>query len=185
VSKRRIGVLAGAFNPLTRAHLALAEAAEKTVDEVIFVVPRAYPHKPFHGARLDERVEMLQLAGRYRVEIADGGLFIDIARQLRQPDSEILFICGKDAAERVIAWHYGPRGSIEEMLTEFSLLVAEREGTYQPPAHLRSYVHHLELGDDFSTISSSEVRRRITAGEPWEHLVPEPIAGHVKRIYAP
>jgi nicotinate-nucleotide adenylyltransferase len=181
---KRIGVLAGAFNPLTRAHLALADAAAKVVDEVVFVVPRAYPHKHFHGAGLEDRIEMLKLAGgRYRVGIADGGLFIDIARQLRQPDSEICFICGKDAAERVMEWDYGETGSIEKLLDEFSLLVAERAGTYRPPEHLRHRVHHLELGDDFSDVSSTEVRRRIAAREPWEHLVPEAILDHVRRIY--
>jgi nicotinate-nucleotide adenylyltransferase len=179
---KRIGVLAGAFNPVTRAHIALADAAVKVVDEVVFVVPRVYPHKHFHGAGLDDRIDMLKLAGRYRVEIAEGGLFIDIARQLREPNSEIHFICGKDAAERVIGWDYGS-SSIEEMLKEFSLLVAERAGTYKAPAHLRNRVAALELGDDFSGVSSTEVRRRIAACEPWEHLVPDAIVEQVRRIY--
>ena len=145
---RRIGVLAGAFNPVTRAHLALADAAAKILDEVVFVVPRAYPHKEFHGAALEDRIEMLKLAGsRHRVETATGGLFIEIARALRQPDTEIFFICGKDAAERVVDWDYGEAGAIEKMLEEFSLLVAERGGIYEPPAHLRHRVHHLKLDD--------------------------------------
>jgi nicotinate-nucleotide adenylyltransferase len=181
----RIGVLAGAFNPVTRAHLALAEAARKIVDEVVCVVPRAYPHKHFHGAALEDRIEMLKLAGgRYRVEIAEGGLFIDIARELRRPDTEICFVCGRDAAERVINWDYGEAGAIEKMLAEFSLLVAERDGKYEAPANLRHRVHRLQLDQDFSHVSSTEVRRRIAAKEPWEHLVPEAITRHVSRIYA-
>jgi len=177
-------VLAGAFNPVTRAHLALAEAAGKVVDEVVCVVPRVYPHKHLHGAGLEDRIKMLKLAGGcYRVETADGGLFIDIARELRRPDTEIYFICGRDAAERVITWNYDS-GTIENMLDEFSLLVAEREGSYEAPAQLRHRVHRLELGQDFSHVSSTEVRRRIAAGEPWEHLVPEAIVGHVTRIYS-
>lgn len=179
---KRIGVLAGAFNPVTRAHLALADAAAQIVDEVVFAVPRVYPHKHFHGAGFEERIAMLKLAGPYRIEATEGGLFIEIARQLRQPDSEICFICGRDAAERVIEWDYGS-GSIEELLKEFSLLVAERAGSYEAPAHLRGRVGHLELGDDFRDVSSTEVRRRIAAREPWEHLVPESIVGHVRRIY--
>jgi len=181
---KRIGVLAGAFNPVTRAHLALADAAARIVDEVVFVVPRVYPHKHFHGAGLDERIEMLKLASKHRVEIATGGLFIDIARELKQPDTEIMFICGRDAAERVIDWDYGEAGAIEKLLTEFSILVAERRGTYEAPAHLRHRVERLELDHDFNDVSSTEVRRRIAAGEPWEHLVPEAIAAHVVRIYA-
>jgi nicotinic acid mononucleotide adenylyltransferase len=117
------------------------------------------------------------------VEVTKGGLFIDIARELRTPGTEISFICGRDAAERIIHWDYGEPGAIENMLNEFSLLVAERGGTYEPPAHLRRRIHHLGLTNDFSDVSSTEVRRRIAAGEEWEHLVPSSIVDHIKRIY--
>ncbi len=180
---KRIGVLAGAFNPLTRAHVALAEAAREHVNEVICVVPRVYPHKEFHGAALEDRIAMLRQSG-YRVETTAGGLFIDIARELRQDDTETVFVCGRDAAERIIHWDYGDPRAIEKMLDEFSLLVAERGGRYEAPAHLRHRVHALALAEDFSDVSSTEVRRRIAAGEPWEHLVPEAIIDQVRRIYA-
>jgi nicotinate-nucleotide adenylyltransferase len=183
--KKHLGILAGAFNPVTRAHLALAEAARGVVGEVVWVVPRVYPHKHFHGAALEDRIEMLKLAGGHdRVEITAGGLFIDIARELRRPGTDISFICGRDAAERIIHWDYGEAGAIEKMLEEFSLLVAERGGTYEAPAQLRHRVHRLALEEDLSDVSSSEVRRRIAAGERWEHLVPAPIVEHVQRIYA-
>jgi nicotinate-nucleotide adenylyltransferase len=182
---RKLGVLAGAFNPVTRAHLALAAAARKAVDEVIYVVPQVYPHKQFHGAALEDRIEMLRRAGgNHRVETTAGGLFVDIARELRQPDTELAFICGRDAAERIIHWDYGEPGAIEKMLNEFSLLVAERGGAYRAPEHLRHRVHPLFVGEDLSDVSSTEVRRRIAAGEPWEHLVPPPIVEQVAKIYA-
>lgn len=180
-----MGVLAGAFNPVTRAHLALADAALSQVDDVICVVPRVYPHKQFHGAALEDRIAMLERAGgRYRVETTAGGLFIDIARELRSEDTEISFICGRDAAERIIRWDYGEGGSIETMLDEFALLVAERGGPYHAPANLRHRVHRLALGNDFRDVSSTEVRRRIAAGEPWEQLVPSAIVDDVRRIYS-
>ena len=137
-------MLAGAFNPLTRAHVALAEAAREHVNEVICVVPRVYPHKEFHGAALEDRIAMLRQSG-YRVETTAGGLFIDIARELRQDDTETVFVCGRDAAERIIHWDYGDPRAIEKMLDEFSLLVAERGGRYEAPAHLRHRVHALAL----------------------------------------
>ncbi|MGA3205220.1 MAG: adenylyltransferase/cytidyltransferase family protein, partial [Bryobacteraceae bacterium] len=110
---KRVGVLAGAFNPVTRAHIALADAALRAVDEVICVVPRVYPHKHFHGAALEDRVEMLRIAGagRYRIEITEGGLFIDIARELRQTETDVAFVCGRDAAERILHWDYGEAGA--------------------------------------------------------------------------
>ena len=119
---KRIGVLAGAFNPVTCAHLALINAALEVVDEAVCVVPRVYPHKEFYGAALQDRLEMLRLAGgRYRVEVTERGLFIDIARELRRtdPGAEIHFICGRDAAERIVTWDYGEPGAVERMFQEF------------------------------------------------------------------
>jgi nicotinate-nucleotide adenylyltransferase len=185
-SRNRIGVLAGAFNPVTRAHLALVEAALQVVDEVICVVPRVYPHKELHGADLETRVEMLRRAGsRYRVALCEQGLFADIARELREqyPDAELYFICGRDAAERVIHWDYGDSGAIERILENFRLLVASRQGELDAPPHLRHRLEPLPLTGDFDDVSSTEVRKRIAAGLDWEQLVPEPIIEMVRRVY--
>lgn len=183
---KKIGVLAGAFNPVTRAHLALVDAALEKVDEVICVVPRAYPHKEFHGASLEDRLEMLRRAGtHYRVEVVAGGLMIDIARELKGGNSgaEFFFITGRDAAERVVSWDYGDPGVIDEIFKELHLLVASRQGAYDPPDDLRHRIHALELQESFDDVSSTEVRRRVAAGEPWEHLVPELIVELVRGIY--
>jgi len=181
----KLGVLAGAFNPVTRAHLALADAALAQLDEVVCVTPRVFPHKEFHGATLDHRLEMLRRASdRYRVEVTDGGLFIDIARELTVAEPhEIYFICGRDAAERILTWDYGESGAIDRMLEEFHLLVAGRQGAFDPPESLRHRIHTLDMADDLDHVSSTEVRRRIAQREPWEHLVPEPIVELVQAIY--
>lgn len=178
----KIGILAGAFNPVTNAHVALADAALAAVDEVVCAVPRTFPHKEFHGAALEHRIEMLRRAGR-RVAVTEGGLFIDIARELRGASTEIYFICGRDAAERILTWDYGDAGAAARALEEFHLLVAARQGEFEVPAEWSHRVHSLALPAALDHVSSSEVRRRIAAGEPWEDLVPEPIVGLVREIY--
>jgi phosphopantetheine adenylyltransferase len=55
----RIGILPGSFNPPTLAHCALVHAAGFYVDEVLCVLPRAFPHKEYFGATLKERLQML------------------------------------------------------------------------------------------------------------------------------
>jgi len=180
----KLGVLAGAFNPVTCAHVALAEAGRAMVDEVICIVPRAYPHKRFEGAGFEHRLAMLRVAG-LPYTVTESGLFIDIARELRlaRPEPEIYFLCGRDAAERVLHWDYGDPGATERMLDEFGLLVAARQGRFDPPERWRGRVRALPVHGRFDEISSTEVRRRIAAGEAWEHLVPEPIVAMVREIY--
>jgi len=181
---KRIAILAGAFNPLTRAHIALAQAASSAADEVIWVVPRVYPHKRIEGARLEQRLEMLYRTP-YRVETTEGGLFIEIAREMkaREKESEIFFVCGRDAAERILNWDYGEPGFAQRMMQEFGLLVAARQGEFiAPPAFTRRIIPIL-LNGSFDDISSTEVRRRIAAEDSWEHLVPEEIVDLVRSAY--
>ncbi len=187
---RRLGVLPGTFNPVTLAHLALAEAALKVVDEVVFVLPRQFPHKAYSGASLDQRIELLGLAlegkRRFSAAICERGLFVEIAGECREAygaDVRLSFLCGRDAAERIANWDYGHPGAFLEMLEQFDFLVAGRSGEYRPPEGLSSSFARLDLNGTFDHVSASEVRTRIGRGEPWEHLVPEAVRRRVREIY--
>jgi nicotinate (nicotinamide) nucleotide adenylyltransferase len=182
--------LAGSFNPPTIAHLALAQAASGKVDALICVVPRAFPHKDYSGATLEQRIEMLESAGLeipYAIAVTGQGLFVDIGRECRRhygPEARLAFVCGRDAAERILTWDYGRPGVVEEMLREFELLVAPRGGHFAPPAEYRDRIHALQVGPGHEEVSSTEVRERIARGEAWEHLVPESIRERVREIYS-
>src|SRR5213080_4626078 len=92
----RLGILPGTFNPVTVAHLALAQAAAGYVDEVLFVLPRMFPHKQYAGA-----------------------IFVDIANECRAAYGaavRLTFLCGRDAAERIAGWDYGAPSAFGEML---------------------------------------------------------------------
>ena len=188
---RRLGILAGTFNPPTRAHLALARAAAGHVDEVLFVLPREFPHKTYEGASFDDRIEMLRLAvaddPRFSIASTHRGLFIDIARECRDVygDASLSFLCGRDAAERIVNWDYGRPGAFQAMLDVFDLRVASRRGDYQPSPELAHRIHPLPMETDYDEVSATDVRERIEHGRPWEHLVPESIVPLVGRIYRP
>ena len=190
LSTSRLGVLPGTFNPITVAHLALARSALAHVDEVLFVLPEILPHKHYTGASFPERIEMLQAATagepRWSVATAEGGLFVEIAEECRAAygvDIRLSFLCGRDAAERIAGWDYSRPGAFEEMLGGFDLLVEPRQGAWTPETgHPRIQELAIETGHDH--VSASEVRRRIASGEPWEHLVPEPVREAARRIYA-
>jgi nicotinate (nicotinamide) nucleotide adenylyltransferase len=190
-SPARLAVFPGTFNPPTLAHLALARAALAAAGEVLFVLPRVFPHKPYEGASFDQRVRMLEAAlaeePRFSIAATARGLFIEIAEEVRAAygaRTRLTFLCGRDAAERIVNWDYGRPGAIEEMLEVFDLLVASRQGEYAPPDHLRVRIAALELETACDEVSATEVRRRIAAGEPWRHLVPPACVPLVRAIYS-
>jgi cytidyltransferase-like protein len=155
-----LAVFPGTFNPITIAHLELAHAALRIVDEVVFVLPRSLPHKEYVGASFEERIALLTSAlaaePRFSLATVDHGLFVEIARDCRtvyDPGLRLSFLCGRDAAERIANWDYGRPGVFAETLQEFG------------------------------EVSATEIRDRIARCEPWEHLVPESVREEVAKIY--
>jgi nicotinate-nucleotide adenylyltransferase len=184
VPPRRIGLFQGAYNPPTIAHLAMARAARGWADEVVWILPRAFPHKDFAGLDFAARLEMLRLVTAaepgFSVAVADGGLYLEMAEEAREhfgPEPEIGLVCGRDAAERIAAWDYGKPGVFEAMIERFPLLVAARAGEYLSAPEHAGRIISLPMASGFDEVSSSEIRRRMAGGEPWRHLVPEPVAG--------
>ncbi len=179
----------GAWNPPTVAHVAMARAALRYVDETIWLLPRAFPHKGFEGASFGQRIDMLCRIARaergFSVAVCEGGLYFEMAREAEETlgtGAEISLLCGKDAAERIAGWDYGRPGVFDEMVDRYRLLVAERAGDYLPEARHTERVVRVVLGE-FDEVSSTELRRRIAGGMDWRHLAPEAIADAAIRIY--
>jgi nicotinic acid mononucleotide adenylyltransferase len=166
--------------------MALAQAALEMVEEVVFVLPRALPHKTWVGASFEDRVELLVAAlnaqGRFSIASTRRGLFVEIAAECREAygqDTRLSFLCGADAAERIVTWDYGEPDVLNRMMEEFDLLVAERCNTFTAPR-----CRPLRLRGEFAQVSATEVRDRIVRGKPWRHLVPDAVQEQVARIYA-
>lgn len=179
-----VALLPGSFNPVTTAHMEIAAAALAHCDIVLFVLPRAFPHKDWAGATFEQRVEMLRRAmasePRFAIAVADRGLYIEMAEEAQAlwPEARIELICGRDAAERIANWDYGQPGVFERMMATFGLLVVPRGGSFACPG-----ARELRLATDCNEISATEVRRRVSAGADWQGLVPGVVEDMVARIY--
>jgi nicotinate-nucleotide adenylyltransferase len=186
----RVAVLPGAWNPPTVAHLEMARAALGHADEVLMVLPRAFPHKSFDGASFADRLRMLKMVAAsepgFAAAVSDGGLYAEIAAEAAAfygEETDIAMICGRDAAERIANWDYGAPGVFDEMIRRHRLLVAARAGEYTPVERHAGRIIGIQLPAGAEGVSSSEVRQRIAAGLPWEELVPPAITDLVRELY--
>jgi nicotinate (nicotinamide) nucleotide adenylyltransferase len=188
---RDVILFPGTWNPPTIAHLEIARAAREHADEVIWVLPRVFPHKGFDGAGFDERCRMIQVLTRqepgFSAAVAGKGLYVEIAEEAAEtlgPDTRIRFVLGRDAAERIAAWDYGQPGVFDRFVERHALLVAARDGEYEPAACHRKFISILPMKSFWNEVSSTEIRRRISQGENWSHLAPPGIESTIREIYS-
>ena len=188
VSQGSLGIFPGAFNPPTNAHLALADAArtQHRLDQVVFLLPRVFPHKQFVGAPFEDRLALLEVAlsgsPNFAMASSEEGLFIEIARLFREACAssvELFLLCGRDAARRIAEWDYGEGPEFASQLEEFQLLVGSRQGVYRPPQEYRGRIHLIDLPTSLDQVSSSALRQAIEEGRAWKQFVPQAVAREI------
>jgi nicotinate-nucleotide adenylyltransferase len=192
---RRLGIFSGAFNPITLAHVALAQSAytHYQLHEVLFLLPITQPHKLIRDAPIDARLHMMALAVHDDPSSSVGscthGLFIDICRAVDKaypPATQLSIIIGRDAAERILTWPYPePEQALRELFTRAELLVADREGKFtvpdNPSVHTyASHIHHLPLPPAYRHISATDVRKRLARGEDVAGLISPPVLAYIQ-----
>jgi nicotinate-nucleotide adenylyltransferase len=193
-----VGLLGGSFNPPHAGHLEVARAVRAALglDEVWLVPAARPPHKPDHPemAPAEDRLAMSRLAaegdglGVCDVELARSGpsYTIDTVRELKaaHPGTRFAWLIGADSVDELPTWRRAG-----ELLREVDVVVVTRPGHDleqnlavvaralgpEAAAALRRFVVEVEAPD-----SSTEIRRRIRAGEPWEDRVPPRVAEFIR-----
>jgi nicotinate (nicotinamide) nucleotide adenylyltransferase len=191
---RRLGILSAAFNPVTRAHVALAQNAydHYGLHEVLLLLPLTQPHKLIHDAPIEARLRMLDLAVQgtpaFSIGTCTHGLFIDICRAAviaYPPQTRLWFISGRDAAERILTWPYpDPALALGELFAQSELLVADREGAFVVPdlpvvRDHAGHIHHLPLPAEYSHLAATDIRARAAKGEDVSELVPPRVGEYI------
>jgi nicotinate-nucleotide adenylyltransferase len=174
----KIGILGGTFDPVHVGHLIDASAArfQLGLDRVMLVVARDPWQKHGHVvAGAEQRLAMLEAAldgveglAASRLELdRDGPTYtIDTVEQLTAPGRELVLVMGSDVAKALDTWHRA-----DELRRLVTLAIVDRDDVPLPDPEgwrvVRVEVPRLAL-------SSTDLRRRIAAGEPIEFLVPVP-----------
>jgi nicotinate-nucleotide adenylyltransferase len=193
VTRVRLGVMGGTFDPIHHGHLVAASevAARFDLHEVVFV-PTGTPWQKADrrvSAREDRYLmTVIATASNPRFSVSrvdidrDGDTYtIDTLRDLaaiRGADTDLFFITGADALSRVLTW----KGADE--LFDLAHFV----GVSRPGASVdRVTVAHLPqdkvtlLEVPALAISSTDCRRRVGGGLPIWYLVPDGIVQYITK----
>jgi nicotinate-nucleotide adenylyltransferase len=166
----RIAIFGGTFDPVHRAHLAVAHEAVARcgVDRVMFV-PAAYPPHKLAGtaAPYADRLRMVELgcAGEAAFEASDiesgteKSYSIRTIERLkaRHPDVDWAFLIGTDAFAEITSWYRW-----QDVVAAVTFIVVTRPGhEFTAPEGARV----VRLDSVALPVSSSQIRRELAAGE--------------------
>jgi nicotinate-nucleotide adenylyltransferase len=177
----RLALFGGTFDPIHNAHVTVArEAADQFQLDHVWFIPAAHPpHKAAQSsASYEDRYRMTELACQAdprflasRLEEGEQKSYtIDTIEKVRAKVENPYFIIGADAFAEITTWH---RWQDLLRLTEF--IVVTRPGHhYTAPPGAR--VHRLDTVA--LPVSSSEIRRRLAAGQIPSQL-PSAVAAYI------
>ena len=190
---RRVGIFGGSFDPVHSAHVALATLAlsELGLDEVRWI-PAGQPwQKTRQLTDASDREAMVRLAiagePRFvldRTELRRAGVSytLDTVRELREamPEASFVLLLGQDQYATLHTWH-----GWQDLLDQVMLAVANRPGATIEVNPQIARLPQLSLTLPMMDISSTELRRRIAAGESIAGLVPDAVASYIEqhRLY--
>lgn len=199
VSRPRLGVMGGTFDPIHHGHLVAASevAARFSLDEVVFV-PTGVPWQKADRkvSQAEDRYLMTVIATasnpRFsvsRVDIERGGntYTVDTLKDLRAERGEgidLFFITGADALAQILTW----RGA-DELFDLAHFVGVSRPGIPLAKgdiSHLpQDRVTLLEI--PAMAISSTSCRERAAEGLPLWYLVPDGIVQYINKrgLYGP
>ncbi len=193
MTRSRIGIIGGTFDPPHFGHLAAAEEARHRLglERLVWMVARTPPHKRDRVVTAAKhRFHMAQLATRdnQAYEVSEAELLregpsytVDTLRGLRaeKPDHDLIFFIGSDEFAAFPDWHLA-----EDVARLAHLAVLLRYGVSFNPAVVEAALptvrgRYSVVPVPNLPISSSVLRERVREGLPIRYLVPEPVREYI------
>lgn len=189
---KKIGLLGGSFDPVHRAHIALAETALQhlKLDEVQ-LIPAADPwQRAPLNATASQRQEMLALATRHTpglvvnpIELERGGktYTIDTLENLPR-NAQYFWILGTDQLANFCTWHRW-----EDILLYVHLVVAKRPNSaFDAPAPLNYLLDQLkkpiiELPFDPIDVSATKIREALKLRQPVSDMLEPAVHQYIQK----
>lgn len=195
---KRLGLFGGAFDPPHLAHIALARAAIDQLQlDSLHVLPTGGAwHKKRELSSTDDRLAMCRLAfaGIAHVEVDNreirrpGATYtIDTIEELQAvfPGASLYLLMGADQAVSLPSWHRW-----KEIAHATTISVADRAhpqsagGIFYSQLSTLGYLPRLELLKlPPTSISATEIRRRVASGLSLDSLVSPAVAGYIDQHY--
>lgn len=191
-----LGVLGGTFDPVHLGHIAAAEAAQQflALDQIVLIPSSIPPHRAQPAtASAADRLAMAQLAASTRpgwsvsrIELDRQGksYTYDTLAELGHPARQIFFIIGTDAFAEMASWSRYPA-----VLDLANFVVVSRPGTTLDSLRERvpsAFSHYsaastrvILVEAHTPDVSSTEIRRRVRAGQPLSGLVPDAVEDYI------
>lgn len=184
----RIGVFGGSFDPVHRAHVALAQSALGALhlDQVRWV-PAGNPWQKTRAmTAAEDRVALVQAAiaaeprfvlDRIEVDRSGPSYTLDTIRELQaaHPGVQWVLLIGQDQYSGLHTWR-----DWQMLLALVELAVANRPGDLrQPHPDVQAFPHRM-VPLPMLDISSTDIRTRVAAGLDISHLVPPGVARYIE-----
>lgn len=192
MTPKKVGLFFGSFNPLTNAHVALANGAleHMGLDEVWFVLSPANPAKVHKNVLADEnhRREMMRsfLAHNDDSRLVLCDIEFDMPRpsythntlkaiEEKYPDLETFILCGTDTLEKILSWRSG-----KDILAEnfFICQVRDKTKKYEWSDEVKAKTRFFDI--PVPVLSSTDVRGHIANGRSYQELVPEAVWAYIQ-----
>lgn len=196
MTRERIGLFGGTFDPPHLGHLILASEAKSQLEltRLLWTVTPDPPHKQDQLiTSLEHRLAMVKLAiqDNPSFELSDAELHrpgphytVDTIKLVAEqnPEAEIVPVIGGDSLQDLPTWHHPKEilyaahwvGVMRRPGEEANLEELERE-----LPGIKSKVHYVNA--PLLEIASSEIRNRVATGKPFRYYLPDPVYEYIEK----